>query len=109
MNLYFTDTIKIIDTKRDKYGTITETESVDTLCRIVDWDKLSWNRSGSDKVPDFIIYLDQGSSVKVGDKIRILTKSGSAFSDTGKKWTINKLSLINGFVGSHYEGDLYAT
>lgn len=97
LSLYYTDIIKIINTKTDKYGAITEAESEDIGARVEDYNRLTLNVNGQEVFGSILIMTDPAVNVTYGDKIRIIKKNGSDYELKDKKFEIKVIYDAAGF------------
>jgi hypothetical protein len=100
---YLTDSIKIVDTKTDKYGSITTTESAEIPARIEDDNKLLLDSNGKEVVSSAMIIIQSDQIIKYDDKIKIVKKMGESYNLSSKLFQIKKLSKFGNFTGQFYE------
>lgn len=103
MSLFFTGSIKIISVSKDVNGVITETVGSEINARVEDFNRLIINQRGQENLAEMIIYIDKKYSIKIDDKIMVITKEGNAYFNPLKKWKIIKLANIGGFKLHHIE------
>ena len=97
INDYFTDIVKIVSVKTDRFGATTETESADLSAKVFDKCKMMLGKDGREVMPSMKIYLDKSAAVYDGDKIKIVKKNGNDYKQPEKLWQIITIIDAGGF------------
>lgn len=94
--IYARDKIIIINVTMDKNGVVTETENDEIDAHIKEDNRTIVDANGKEIQGIASIIIDNGNTVKEGDKIKITERFGSEYSLKDKKFLVRSVPKIGG-------------
>ena len=100
---FLKDRIIVISTSQDEWGVLTETESAEQRVRVEDYNRLVMDSNGKEIYGSMKIIGMPNLAIKLGDKIRITKKMGTAVTSATKKYQVIQIHKAEGFRTTHTE------